>query len=136
MWGAPGHAYVYFVYGMHHCMNVVAGRSGEPVAVLLRALAPAEGIELMRSRRDRRPDRELCSGPARLCQAMGITLADDGADLVTGPSVWLERVRSRALPDARIVVGPRVGIDYAGDWRDAPLRFAVRDDPNVSRPRL
>jgi DNA-3-methyladenine glycosylase len=134
MWRAGGVAYVYFVYGMHHCVNVVAGGLDEPVAVLLRALAPDEGLETMRLRRPAaRRQRDLCSGPAKLCAALGIDRSLDGADLIAGTDLFLQRCRSRTMSDNRIATGPRVGIDYAGEWRDAPLRFRVRDDPNVSR---
>src|SRR5205807_6731808 len=93
MFGPPGHLYVYFTYGMHWCCNPVCGDDGEGVAVLLRALAPISGIELMRHARGpagRRRDRDLCSGPAKLCEALSITRADNGADLVTGDcGVWI-----------------------------------------------
>jgi len=134
MWAPGGIAYVYFVYGMHYCFNVVAGAAEEPVAVLIRALEPESGLETMRRRRRAaRRDRDLCSGPARLCQALAIDRELDGADLTGGGEVFLERARQRALPASHIATGPRVGVDYAGDWRDAELRFWVRDNANVSR---
>jgi DNA-3-methyladenine glycosylase len=131
-----GHAYVYFTYGMHHCMNVVCGRRDEGVAVLLRAIEPTEGLDVMRARRAaaRRPI-DLCSGPARLTQALDIDRACDGLDLREGASLFIERTRRRALPTSRIGVGPRVGIGYAAEWAQAPLRFWVRDNPHVSRTR-
>jgi len=135
MWGGGGQAYVYFVYGMHHCVNVVAARAGNPAAVLVRALHPEDGLDAMLARRGSAPrETSLCSGPAKLCEALGITRAHDGEDLAEGRLLFLERVRSRALPRSSIAVGPRIGIDYAGDWRDAQLRFAVRDSPHLSRP--
>ena len=134
MWGTPGHAYVYFVYGMHHCVNVVAGREDDPVAVLVRALEPVEGLESMAARRTRaRRDTDVCSGPGKLTQALGITRELDGEDLVEGDLLFLERERKGPLADERIDVGPRVGIAYAEEWRDEPLRFSVRDNPHVSR---
>jgi DNA-3-methyladenine glycosylase len=127
-----GTAYVYRIYGLHHCLNVVAGVEGVPVAVLLRALAPEEGIAAMRARRPAaRRDAELCAGPGRLCAALGVDLALDGADLVEGEALFLEG----GAPVADVVTGPRVGVDYAGEWARAPLRFAVAGDPHVSRPR-
>ena len=133
MWGEGGDAYVYFVYGMHHCVNVVAGGREEPVAVLLRALEPDRGISLMFERRGagRRPI-DLCSGPGKLCQALGITLAVDGEDLVAGELLFIEELRKRALPASGIGCGPRVGVSYAEEWQHKPLRFWVRGNRNVS----
>ncbi len=133
MWGDGGHAYVYFVYGVHHCFNVVAGQSEDPVAVLVRALEPEEGLASMFARRAaaRRPV-DLCSGPGKLTQALGIDRSLDGADLVAGDRLVIERVRRALLPESRICSGPRIGVGYAGDWACKPLRFWVRDNPNVS----
>lgn len=135
MWAAGGHAYVYFTYGMHHCLNVVAGRAGDPVAVLLRALAPVDGLDRMYPRRPAaRRDLDLCSGPAKLTAALGIDRRMDGADLTSDPALFIERLRRRALPAAAICVRPRVGVAYAGTWAARPLRFYRRGDPHVSRP--
>nr|WP_206211863.1 DNA-3-methyladenine glycosylase [Wenzhouxiangella sp. XN24] len=136
MWGPAGHAYVYFVYGMHYCMNIVAEGPGQPSAVLLRALEPLEGLEQMRRRRAAGravvlPDTALCSGPAKLAQALGVDRALDGADLVDGETLFLER--GSRVPPTRIVVAPRIGVDYAGDWAERPLRFYVAGNPHVSR---
>jgi DNA-3-methyladenine glycosylase len=133
MWGDGGHLYVYFVYGMHHCANVVAGTVENPVAALLRALDPDIGIDEMFARRPaaRRPT-DLCSGPAKLCEALGMTRALDGEDLAASAQVQVQQVRKRALPTARIASGPRVGIGYAEEWQHEPLRFWVKDNPNVS----
>lgn len=134
MWGDGGHAYVYFTYGMHHCMNVVAGKAGQPVAVLLRALEPVEGLEQMRRHRKKaRRDTDLCSGPAKLCEALGIDRKLDGTDLVRGQSLFLERVRQRAYPSSLISMTERIGVDYAGDWAVQPLRFYLQGNPHVSR---
>lgn len=134
MWSDGGHAYVYLVYGMHHCMNVVAGTDGDPVAVLVRALEPTEGLEAMCARRPRaRLPRQLCSGPGKLCAALGIDRRHDGADLVSGDEVFIERLRQRSLPGRRIASGPRIGVGYAGEWAAEPLRFWIRDNPHVSR---
>jgi DNA-3-methyladenine glycosylase len=136
MWQDGGHAYVYFTYGMHHCMNVVASEAGRPVAVLIRALEPTEGIDLMYQRRTAaRRDTDLCSGPAKLCQALDIDRKLDGHDLTKGPSLFIEQIRKTAIPAARITVGPRVGVSYAEEWTDKPLRFYLTDNPHVSRPR-
>ena len=128
MFGPPGHLYVYFTYGMHWCANTVCGEEGVGIGVLLRAAEPLDGLERMRARRGAGlADRALCSGPARLCQAFGITRADDGVDLVDGPF----RIASDGMaPPAHPVVKPRVGISRAVD---APWRWYVAGNPHVSR---
>lgn len=134
MYLGGGHAYVYFTYGMHHCMNIVTGKPGDGVAVLIRAIEPNEGLDAMRSRRTKiKHDTDLCSGPARLCQALDIDRVLDGTDLVDGSILFVEQMRSRALPSAKIAVGPRVGVHYAGDWAHRPLRFWMAGNPHVSR---
>jgi DNA-3-methyladenine glycosylase len=118
MYLTGGHAYVYFVYGMHFCLNVVTGVAGEAEAVLLRAGDAVEGEQRMR--RARHGALPLALGPARLCQALGVDRRLDGTDL-RGPELWLARgVPARAR---EVIRGPRVGIDYAGAARDWPLRF-------------
>ena len=130
MFGPPGRLYVYFTYGMHWCANVVCGPEGQARAVLLRAGAPIAGLDAMRAARPAaRSTADLCSGPAKLCQALGIDRALDGADLLDprGPV----RLMTDALdPPDDPGVGPRVGIRVAAD---APWRWWVRGDPNVSR---
>jgi len=134
MWQRGGTAYVYFTYGMHHCVNVVVGEAGSPKAVLIRALEPTEGLDAMYARRARaRTDRDLCSGPAKLCEAMGIDLRHDGADLATPGPITLERLRRRAVASSGIVVTPRVGVDYAGEWARKPLRFYLAGNRFISR---
>ncbi|MEX0744191.1 MAG: DNA-3-methyladenine glycosylase [Phycisphaeraceae bacterium] len=134
MWGEAGHAYVYFTYGMHHCMNIVAGMPDHPVAVLLRALEPTEGLDAMHDRRPAaRRDTDLCSGPGKLCQALAITRDLDGVDLTENARLFLERGRHRRYPDRSIVTTARVGVAYAGEWADKPLRFYVEGNPHVSR---
>jgi DNA-3-methyladenine glycosylase len=135
MYGPPGHAYVYFIYGMHHCMNVVCQPRDVPEAVLLRALEPLEGETLMRARRGLAdvPAWRLCRGPGALCQAMGIGRAENGADLVRGP---LRILDAPAVPAARVARTPRIGVDYAGADAAHPWRFAVRDSVAVSGRRL
>ena len=132
MYAPGGTAYVYFVYGMHHQFNVVTGVADVPHAVLVRALEPVEGVALMRKRRRAASDRELTSGPGKLCQALGIDRALDAADLL-GPRVWIER-GERPLPRAAIARGPRIGVDYAERWAAMPWRFWIRGNPFVSRP--
>ena len=140
MFGPPGIAYVYRIYGLHWCLNAVTGPEGYPAAVLIRALEPLEGIEVMRRRRGLRPaesaggprqrqgrDRELTRGPARLAQALGIDGALDGHRLQDPPLVLAEGER---VDPAAIAVGPRIGVTRAVDW---PLRFYIRDNPWVSR---
>ena len=127
MYGPPGHAYVYFTYGMHWCFNVVTGREGFPSAVLIRAGEPVEGIALMRRRRQGVADRHLTAGPARLAEALGITGALNGHRL-DAPPLWLEK--GERIPTRDVVVTKRVGITRAAE---ALLRFYVRDNLNVSR---
>ncbi|MDQ6613099.1 MAG: DNA-3-methyladenine glycosylase [Gemmatimonadota bacterium] len=122
LFGPPGTAYVYFIYGMHWCVNAVTREEGFGSAVLIRAVQPLIGIDLMRTRRPKaRNDRALCNGPAKLCAAFGINRSYDGA-LLTGASE-IVIARGVAVPDADVVVGPRIGISKAVDW---PLRFMVR----------
>ena len=129
MFGPPGHLYVYFTYGMHWCMNVVAGGDLAATAVLLRAAAPVEGIEAMRRRRvTARRDRDLCSGPARLAQALGIDGTFDGVDLLRGPVRLLD---DGTPPPERPAVSVRVGLG-PGKGDTHPWRFYVAGDPNVS----
>jgi DNA-3-methyladenine glycosylase len=128
MFGAPGHLYVYFIYGIHHCMNVVCGPGTKPEAVLLRAVALDEGIELARARRGAVPERRLAAGPGNVTRAFGIDRSLNGADLLSGP-VHLEP----GAPPHAIITRPRVGVPYAGEWVERPLRFLVADDPHVSR---
>ena len=130
MFGAPGHLYVYLIYGLHHCLNVVAGPGSKPEAVLVRALALDEGIELARQRRGLAvPDRRLASGPGNVGRALGVDRGLNGADLLAGP-VWIE---GRDGPAPSIARGPRVGVAYAGAWAARPMRFWIDDDAHVSR---
>ena len=136
MWGEAGRAYVYFTYGMHYCMNVVAGGVGRPVAVLVRGLEPVTGLDAMWPRRPKaKRESDLCSGPAKLCAALGIDRTLDGADLVTGEALFIERLRQRAHPARHIATGARVGVHYAEEWATAPLRFHLRQNAHVSPAR-
>lgn len=122
LWGPPGRAYVYFVYGMHWCFNAVTELEGRPGAVLVRGLEPLAGFD--------GPVR--LDGPARLCRALHITGAENGADLVTSA---LRILDAPAVPGREVERGPRIGVDYAKEWADRPLRFWVRGSPGVSRGR-
>jgi DNA-3-methyladenine glycosylase len=135
MFGPPGRAYVYFTYGMHCCLNVVAGAEGSASAVLLRALEPLAGIELMRARRGARiSDRDLCRGPGRLCQALGVSLAQNGADLRSS-DLWIAEAPERPEQESGmgLATSPRFGIARAVD---RPWRLYLSGSPYVSgRPR-
>ena len=139
MFAAPGTSYVYFTYGMHFCMNVSAAAVDVPEAVLLRALEPVEGLDAMRelrtagsrAKRARKlADTDLCSGPAKLCQAMAIDRALSGMDTTQSDQLWFEA--GPPLDASEIAVGPRIGIASAGEWVHAPLRWWQRDSLHVS----
>jgi DNA-3-methyladenine glycosylase len=131
MYGIGGTAYVYFVYGMYNQFNVVTNVDEVPHAVLVRALEPVEGLDIIRRRRRGRSEYELTSGPGRLCLALSIDRRLDKADLL-GDQVWIEE--SVSVSPREIARGPRVGIDYAEEWVMKPWRFWVRDNPFVSKP--
>src|SRR5260370_36592556 len=135
MFGPPGRAYVYFTYGMHCCLNVVTGAQCSASAVLLRALEPLAGIELMRTRRGARiRDRDLCRGPGRRCQALGVSLAQNGADLRSA-DLWIATAPERTEQESGvgIAASPRIGIARAAD---RPWRLYLAGSPYVSgRPR-
>jgi DNA-3-methyladenine glycosylase len=128
LYGPAGHVYVYFIYGMHECLNLVADKDGVPGCALIRALDPLSGLETMRGRRPTAARvHSLCSGPGRLTLAMGITRKLYGKDATRGPLTvhqWRE-----AAPE-EIAAGPRIGIRECADW---PLRFWIRGHPAVSR---
>jgi DNA-3-methyladenine glycosylase len=125
MFGPPGHAYVYRSYGIHWCVNFVCEAEGSASAVLIRALAPTEGLVAMRRRRGLDDERLLCSGPGRLCQALGITEAQNGWPLDQPP--FQLRMRSQA---PEIAAGPRIGITKAAD---KPWRYGLKDSLYLSR---
>ena len=127
LFGPPGTAYVYFTYGMHWCLNAVTEAPDFPAAVLIRALEPVAGLATMRRRRGGLADGELCSGPAKLCAALGVTGRLDGVSLQRGV---LRIVRGPSRQRRGIIVTPRVGISRAADW---PLRFLIKGSPWVSR---
>lgn len=127
MFGPPGHAYIYFTYGMHYCFNIVTGKAGDGQAVLIRALQPIEGIELMKHRRNRENISELCNGPAKLVQALGITKQDYGANLLNSGNLRLEPGRNTG----KIIQTTRIGIKQAVNQ---PWRFYLADNEFVSKP--
>ena len=129
MFGPPGHAYVYFTYGMHYCMNLVCAPSGTAEAVLLRAGEVVEGLDLARHRRPDVPERDLARGPARLTVALAVDRMLDGAD-VTEPASPLQVRTGPAVPDTRVRIGPRTGV--AGAGAPTPWRFYVDGEPTVS----
>lgn len=129
MWGTPGTAYVYLIYGMHCCLNVVTEREGTPGAVLIRAVAPVEGMGLMRRRRGTDRDRRLAGGPGRLTRAFGITLAHNGCDLTRGP-LFIGRDAEATEPPTGVVATPRIGVIAA---KERLWRFCLQDHPDVSR---
>jgi len=123
MYLAGGHAYVYFIYGMHFCFNVVTKGHGEPEAVLIRALAPEEGVPEMRRRRRIKNDRDLVNGPGKLCQALGIDRQCDGV-VLTGETLFIEK---GTLHEAEsLVISERIGIEYSGEAAKWPLRFELK----------
>jgi DNA-3-methyladenine glycosylase len=128
LFGPPGQAYVYLSYGIHRLLNAVCEPEGDAAAVLIRALEPTIGLERMRERRGERPDTDLCSGPGKLTEALGIGLEQNDTDLCSDPFLLLPR-RGQA---PEVVAGPRVGITKAVDL---PWRFSLAGSRFVSRPR-
>lgn len=149
MAAAPGSAYVYRVYGMHHCLNVVTGPVGAPSAVLIRAVHPLDGIGAIRAARRggladggrtaeriaRLPDVRIAAGPALVAAAFDVDASWTGADLCAPETPLRLEADAPPVPDNGIVSGPRIGVAYAGEpWASAPLRFGLRGDPSLSRP--
>jgi len=133
MFGPSGVAYVYFIYGMHHCLNVVTGDAGAGEAVLIRALQPLVGLSTMQDRRGQQDGRDLANGPGKLCQALGVDKAFDGHDLTLGISLWIE---APDKPVGEVSVSPRVGVRGDAQALAAPWRFYLRQNPHVSRSPL
>jgi DNA-3-methyladenine glycosylase len=132
MFGPGGYAYVYLIYGMHHCFNVVANGPGFPEAVLVRALEPLRGAELMRARRRVSKLKDLCGGPGKLCRAFGITLKDYGIDLC-GNEIFI--TRGGDVPDRDTLSTRRINVDYAGEASGYPYRFVIRGSGFLSTRR-
>ncbi|MEM8756652.1 MAG: DNA-3-methyladenine glycosylase [Planctomycetota bacterium] len=146
MFGPGGTAYVFLIYGMHRCFNIAAATPGDPQAVLIRALEPVLGLSTMRAHRAQRsraanpaalPDHLVCSGPGRLCDALGIDLGMSGLDVADRDSkIRVEQIQkaSGGVPTAEIGTSSRIGVDYAEEWKDALLRFFIRGSRAVSGP--
>ncbi len=130
MFGIGGTVYIFFIYGMYYQFNIVVGEPGVPHAILIRAVEPLENIEIMRERRGKMPDKNLTSGPGKLCIALGIDKTFNNADLL-GDKVWLEE--GKKITASKVVSGKRVGIDYAEEYAEKPWRFWVKDNVFVSR---
>ena len=131
MYGHKGHAYVYFIYGLYYCFNITAGNvPGKPEAVLIRAIEPIAGEEIMAKRRGQQVKvANLTNGPSKLCMAMGLSKAQNKTDL-TAPPVYIKD--SPIVPQYDIVETIRVGVDYSGEWKNMPWRFYIRDNRFVS----
>ena len=129
MFGPAGHAYVYFIYGFYNMLNLVTEAKDYPAAVLIRAVEPMDGINLMKERRRSNALRQLASGPGKLCQAFGSDRSLNGADLC-GSVLFVE---DRGEPAPKFVATPRIGVDYAGKWKAKPFRFLIRGSEFVSK---
>ena len=132
MFSIGGTVYIFFVYGMYFQFNVVVGEKDSPHAILIRAIEPIDGVEVMRERRGAMKDKNLTSGPGKLCIALGVDKTFNGADLL-GDKVWLEDFKT--FSDEEISIGKRVGIDYAEEFAEKPWRFWVTDNLFVSVKR-
>jgi DNA-3-methyladenine glycosylase len=133
MFGPAGYAYVYMIYGFYFCLNVVTERKGFPAAVLIRGVEPLENLDFMRELRNN-PERDtnIASGPGKLCRAMSIDKRLNGEDLL-GRTLWIE---DRKLDSGPILSSPRVGVDYAGEYKDKPWRFYLANNTHVSKVRF
>ncbi len=131
MYHSGGIAYVYFIYGMYSLFNIVTGTKGVPHAILIRALEPIAGIDIMKRRRKNDNIFSLTSGPGKLCTALKITRNHNGIDL-TGNTIWINSPEKR-VTDNKIIMAKRVGIDYAEEYRDKLWRFYIKDNPHVSK---
>lgn len=129
MFGPAGYAYVYLIYGFYHCLNLVTERTDYPAAVLIRAVEPIQGAELMSARRRTENLHNLSSGPGKTCQAFAIDRSLNGAD-ACGDVIYVEDRRDPAPP---IVSRTRIGVEYAGSWKEKPWRFLIRGNPFVSK---
>jgi DNA-3-methyladenine glycosylase len=131
--GPKGHAYIYLIYGMYYCFNTTAGQvAGKPEAIFFRAIEPLDGIELMKKRRPTANGKvaALANGPSRLCMAMGINKTHNGTDLTTKP--FYIKDDGTTVPADQIASAPRIGVDYADDWKHQPWRFYIKNNHYVS----
>ena len=136
MYLEAGHSYVYFTYGMHYCMNVVCGRPGidKGMAVLIRAIEPTQGInQMFRNRKAAKSEIQLCSGPAKLAQALEIDCALDGVDMRKSKQLFIELIRPKITPDSKIEQTARVGVAHARLWANKQLRYFLRGYEGVSK---
>ena len=131
LYGPAAHAYIYLIYGMYSCLNIVTKGPGQPECVLIRALEPLTGLEVMAQRSGGKTDK-LCTGPGRLCRAMGLDRSLTGTFLLEGDFYLAQ---GETVPEEQILSSPRIGIDYAGEDRDRPWRYFLRHSPYVSRPQ-
>ena len=130
MYASGGHVYVFFVYGMYYQLNIVTGPADHPHAILIRGVEPVEGIEIIRERRGAMKDPNLTSGPGKLAIAFGVKRDLNGEDLC-GDRIWIEEYKN--FSTRRIAMGPRIGVDYAGEDAELSLRFWMKDNPFVSK---
>ena len=130
MYGPPGYAYIYFIYGMYYCLNVVTESEGFPAAVLIRALEPLEGIATMQHLRGQKKLTQLTSGPGKLCQALQLTRKENGLDLCESGKLFI--ARGHPVPDEEVVVDGRIGIK---EGNEHPWRFFIKNNPHVSYPK-
>jgi len=130
LYGPAGHAYIYLIYGLYHLFNIVVGEPGDPQAVLIRALEPLAGFEIMAKRRKTEQKKLLTSGPGRLSEAMGITRQLNGENLLGEPLF----IAKGTDEPREIIAKPRIGIDYAQEWVDKPLRFYLANNSFISKP--
>lgn len=129
-----GYSYVYLIYGIYFCFNVVTSKKDQPEAVLIRAVEPTEGLDIMRRLRKTKSDRDLTNGPGKLCMAMSIHRSCNGLPLTRSP-LFIEDGPDFQISGSNVIRSPRVGVDYAGECALRPLRFSIKDNPFVSKPR-
>lgn len=133
MWLDGGHVYVYFIYGMHWCFNIVSAQKNEPSACLIRAIEPVTGLNEIYRRRGNKKETDLCSGPAKLTKALAIDGSLDGEDLMSSDKIFLRL--DQPLSQKEIGTGPRIGVEYAKEWAAKPLRFFALNSAHLSQRR-